>query len=87
MAALVLRLAIQLALQVPESSGVAKLIANRRSFLPLQAHQKQGSFPPPALPGFIGTSDPLRRSDGPLPFPAAFAVRDPATIPSLPQLR
>jgi len=83
-AALVLRLAIQLALQVPESSGVAKLIANRRSFPPLQAHQKQGSFPPPALPGFIGTSDPLRRPDGAESFPIPFTGRDPATTPGLP---
>ncbi len=32
-----------------------------------------GPFPPPELPGFLGTSDPLRRPDGPPPFLAAFS--------------
>ena len=33
-------------------SGVCRLIANHQSSSPLEAHQKSGSFPPPALPGF-----------------------------------
>src|SRR3954470_8856225 len=36
-------------------SGVARLIANHRSSAWLKAHQKSGSFPPPALPGLNGT--------------------------------
>ena len=35
-------------------SGVCRLIANHRSSSSSEAHQKSGSFPPPALPGFIG---------------------------------
>ena len=33
-------------------SGVCRLIANHQSSSPSEAHQKSGSFPPPALPGF-----------------------------------
>src|SRR3954468_3268453 len=36
-------------------SGVVRLIANHRSSAWLKAHQKSGSFPPPALPGLNGT--------------------------------
>src|SRR6516162_5044430 len=35
--------------------GVVRLIANHRSSAPLEAHQKSGPFPPPALPGLSGT--------------------------------
>ena len=35
-------------------SGVARLIANHRSSSSSKAHQKSGSFPPPALPGLTG---------------------------------
>src|ERR1700746_338137 len=41
--------------------GVVRLIANHQSSSPLEARQKSGSFPPPALPGLSGTmtlSDP-----------------------------
>ena len=41
---------------------------NHRFFPPSQTHQKQGSFPPPALPGFMGASGPFRRPSGPPPF-------------------
>ena len=63
----VLRLSIQLDRKVRDLARCARLIANHRSFPPSQAHQQQGPFPPPALPGFVGTSDPFRRPDGP-PF-------------------
>ena len=63
----VLRLSIQLDRKVRDLARCARLIANHRSFPPSQAHQKQGPFPPPALPGFVGTSDSFRRPDGP-PF-------------------
>src|SRR4051812_65412 len=36
-------------------SGVVRLIANHHSSAWLKAHQKSGSFPPPALPGLSGT--------------------------------
>ncbi len=36
-------------------SGVVRLIANHRSSTSSKARLKQGSFPPPALPGFSGT--------------------------------
>ena len=37
-------------------SGVARLIANHLSSTSLKARLKQGSFPPPALPGFASTT-------------------------------
>ncbi len=48
-------------------SGVARLIANHRSSSSSKAHQKSGSFPPPALPGLTGRttlsdSRPTRRA-------------------------
>ncbi len=48
-------------------SGVARLIANNRSSSSSKAHQKSGSFPPPALPGLTGPttlsdSRPARRA-------------------------
>ncbi len=48
-------------------SGVTRLIANHRSLAPSKAHQKSGSFPPPALPGLTGhttlsDSRPARRA-------------------------
>jgi hypothetical protein len=35
--------------------GVSRLIANPLSPAQSKARQKQGAFPPPALPGFVGT--------------------------------
>jgi len=55
----------------------AQLAAVTRSFPPFQTHQKSGPFPPPALPGFLGTSDPFRRPDGPPPLLTTFADRSP----------
>src|SRR5438309_2035696 len=37
-------------------SGVARLIANHQSSATSKTYQKSGSFPPPALPGFSGTT-------------------------------
>jgi len=62
-----LRLEIELLLQGPDLIG--RYQAHRQSPSPpaaSKAHQKQGPFPPPALPGFIGTttlsdSRPARR--------------------------
>jgi len=81
---LVLRLSIQLDLKFPNLIRHFQTFVNHRVFPSSQTCQKRGSFPPPALPGFTGTSDPLRRPDGPCPFPSTFAGRDPATIPGLP---
>ena len=50
-----LRLEIELPLKSPDLSGVCRLIANHRSSPSSKAHQKSGSFPPPALPGLSGT--------------------------------
>src|ERR1700689_1087140 len=36
-------------------SGVLRLIANHLTSFASKTHQKSGSFPPPALPGFNGT--------------------------------
>ena len=41
---------------------------------------------PTELPGFTGTSDPLRRPDGPPSFPTPFAGRDPHDHPGPPLL-
>ena len=38
----------------PDTQGCSRLIANHRSSAPSKAHQKQGPFPPPALPGLNG---------------------------------
>jgi hypothetical protein len=50
---------LHLATQLPRKSsdicGVVRLIANHRSSTSSKAHLKQGSFPPPPLPGFTGT--------------------------------
>jgi hypothetical protein len=64
------------ALKVPNFIRHFQTCVNHPSFPPSQAHQKQGPFPPPALPGFLGTSGPFRRPDGPPPLLATFAVRD-----------
>src|SRR4029077_4812631 len=83
---LVLRLSIQLDLKVPNFIRHFQTCVNHRSFPPSQTHQKQGPFPPPELPGFIGTSDPFRRPDGPPPFLTAFAGRDSRDHPEPPPL-
>ena len=65
---LCLRLAIELPLKDPDLYRCCQ--AHRQSPDPLRlqkAHQKSGSFPPPELPGFIGTTAPSdsRRSRRP----------------------
>src|SRR3954467_5240746 len=42
----------------PDAQGCSRLIANHRSSAPSKAHQKQGPFPPPALPGLHGRTAP-----------------------------
>src|SRR5262249_48243122 len=42
-------------------------------------------FPPPALPGFVSTSDPFRHPDEPSSFLTMLEVRPPLML-SLPQL-
>ncbi len=49
-----LRLTVKLSLESPKLSGVCRLIANHLFSSPSKAHQKQGSFPPPELPGIPG---------------------------------
>ena len=50
-----LRLALQLPRKSAETCGVVRLIANHLPSTSSKARLKQGSFPPPALPGFSGT--------------------------------
>ena len=50
-----LRRAVQLPRKSSELRGVVRLIANHLSSTSSKARLKQGSFPPPALPGFSGT--------------------------------
>jgi hypothetical protein len=45
---------VKLSLESPKLSGVYRLTANHRFSFPSKAHQKQGPFPPPALPGITG---------------------------------
>jgi hypothetical protein len=49
-----LRLTVKLSLESPKLSGVCRLIANHLFSSPSKAHQKQGTFPPPELPGIPG---------------------------------
>src|SRR3954447_1480086 len=61
-----LRRGVQLLQKRPDTQGCSRLIANHRSSAPSKAHQKQGPFPPPALPGLNGRmalsdSRPTRR--------------------------
>jgi hypothetical protein len=57
-------------------SGVVRLITNHQSSASSKAHQKSGSFPPPALPGFnssmtLSDSRRHRRPKAPLrPLPS-----------------
>ncbi len=46
-------------------AGVARLIANLPSLATCCAAFNQGPFPPPALPGFVGTTDPSATPPGP----------------------
>ena len=50
-----LRRAVQLPRKSSDPCGVVRLIANHRSSTSSKARLKQGSFPPPALPGFSST--------------------------------
>jgi len=53
-----LRLAIQFDLKFPNFIRRFQTQSSiTRAFPPSQTHLKQGPFPPPALPGFSGTSD------------------------------
>jgi len=66
-------------------SGVVRLIANHRSSSPSEAHQKSGSFPPPALPGLSGTMTLSDSRPGPPPIAALKTQPPPAAdIPRLP---
>src|SRR4051795_3774041 len=61
-----LRRGVKLLQKRPDAQGCSRLIANHRSSAPSKAHQKQGPFPPPALPGLNGRmalsdSRPTRR--------------------------
>jgi len=61
-----LRRRVKLLQKRPDAQGCSRLIANHRSSAPSKAHQKQGPFPPPALPGLLGRmalsdSRPTRR--------------------------
>jgi len=78
---LLLRLSIQFDPQV-RSYPALPGSCHSPSF-PLHKHTRSKGPSLPELPGFIGTSGPFRRPDGPPPF-LAFAVRDSATIPGLP---
>src|SRR5881398_2746337 len=49
-----LRRGVKLLQKRPDTQGCSRLIANHRSSAPSKAHQKQGPFPPPALPGLLG---------------------------------
>src|SRR3954465_5861662 len=49
-----LRRGVKLLQKRPDTQGCSRLIANHRSSAPSKAHQKQGPFPPPALPGLPG---------------------------------
>ena len=50
-----LRRAVQLPRKSSDPCGVVRLFANHRSSTSSKARLKQGSFPPPALPGFSST--------------------------------
>ena len=50
-----LRRAVQLPRKSSDPCGVVRLFANHRPSTPSKARLKQGSFPPPALPGFNST--------------------------------
>src|SRR3954453_19462792 len=87
-----LRRGVKLLQKRPDTQGCSRLIANHRSSAPSKAHQKQGPFPPPALPGLNGRmalsdSRPTRRlCDG----GAASPSRDgspPMTRTTLPPCR
>ena len=66
-------------------SGVFRLIANHLTFPPSKARQKQGPFPPPALPGFFGL---MALSDSPPAAALTSSVRRRNLRPAagLPQL-
>src|SRR3954468_103361 len=64
-----LRRRLKLLQKRPDAQGCSRLIANHRPSAPSKAHQKQGPFPPPALPGLHGRtalsdSRPTRRLCG-----------------------
>src|SRR3954469_15713447 len=87
-----LRRGVKLLQKRPDTQGCSRLIANHRSSAPSKAHQKQGPFPPPALPGLNGRtalsdSRPTRRLCG---VGAASPSRDgspPMTRITLPACR
>src|SRR4051795_11728180 len=87
-----LRRRVKLLQKRPDTQGCSRLVANHRSSAPSKAHQKQGPFPPPALPGLNGRtalsdSRPTRRLCG---VGAASPSRDgspPMTRITLPACR
>jgi hypothetical protein len=63
---------------------VCQARANHLTFAPSEAHSKSGSFPPPALPGFVGTTTlSVFRTDRLL---ATTLEARPPSVPDLPQL-
>src|SRR5689334_18549909 len=65
--------------------GVVRLIVNHRTFPPSQAHQKCGSFPPPALPGLNGHITLSDSQTGRRPLRATFGGAT-STSPGYPPL-
>src|SRR3954470_21918970 len=84
---LCLRFQIQLSLKHPDLEWCFQAHRQSPHLASSQAHQKRGSFPPPALPGFFGTSDPLRLPPRPATLLAALELRSPpkAGLPQLPR--
>ena len=89
-----LGIATQSSRRSSDPSGVCRLIANHLTSSASKTHQKSGSFPPPALPGFNGT---MTLSDSrvdrchfaslrPLPSPATGLprLRDPLSRRAVP---
>src|ERR1700751_307034 len=66
-------------------SGFVRLITNHRSSSPSEAHQKSGSFPPPALPGLSGTMTLSDSRSEPSPYATLKTQPPPAAgLPRLP---
>jgi hypothetical protein len=79
------RVPTQLAREHADKYAVCQTFVNDRSVAPSQAHQKQGPFPPPALPGFSGIMALSESRRGHHPIGDVRGATPPA--PGLPQLR
>ncbi len=80
-----LRVATQLDREQRDKYAVCQTFVNDRSVVPSQAHQKQGPFPSPALPGFNGSMALSESRLGRHPVGDVRGATPPA--PGLPQLR